>query len=69
MKAKEKIYECPLCDENSGAIGTPEELREHLKKDHLEQQGEDNFINDVLDAFLMNYAYISGLRKTMRYGI
>ncbi len=47
-KVTPKIYECPLCEDNSGSIGTHSELLEHLKEDHLEQQGEEDFIHDVL---------------------
>ena len=62
MKASPKLYECPLCDENSGSVGTRSELLEHLKQDHIEEQTIDDFLGDILDAFLSNYAYISGLR-------
>ncbi len=60
-----KMYQCPLCDDTSGAIGTTDELQEHLLEDHLEQEGEADFIWEVLDAFLANYAYIAGLRTAL----
>ena len=60
-----KMYQCSLCDETSGAIGKIDELREHLLEDHLEQEGEADFIWEVLDAFLANYVYINGLRTAL----
>jgi hypothetical protein len=62
---KEKEYQCPLCDETSGAIGTRDDLLEHLKEDHLDQEGEADFVDEVLDAFLSNYHYIAGMRSAM----
>jgi hypothetical protein len=62
---KEKEYQCPLCDETSGAIGTRDDLLEHLKEDHLDQEGVAGFVDEVLDAFLMNYAYVAGLRTAL----
>ncbi len=60
-----KMYQCPLCDDTSGAIGERDDLLEHLKEDHLDQEGEAEFCDEVLDAFLSNYAYIAGLRTAM----
>ncbi len=60
-----KIYECPLCEENSGAIGTRDELLEHLKEDHVDQEGIADFVDEVLDSFLCTYAYIHGLRVAL----
>jgi hypothetical protein len=64
-KVTPKVYQCPLCDDDSGAIGTTDELEEHFKEDHLEQEGEEDFIHEVVETFILTYHYISGLRTAM----
>lgn len=59
---KPVFYQCPLEDEeSSGAVGTRDELLEHLLEDHLMQETRDDFIKEVLDSFLCEYSFIRGL--------
>jgi hypothetical protein len=63
IQKKPKLYQCPLCDEESGSVGTDDEILAHLKEDHLEQETPEDFIREVFDTILILEAYIEGLRS------
>lgn len=56
-----KRYQCPICEEESGAF-TRVELHDHLVEIHLEQQTKEDFINEIIDSFTEMMAYIEGLK-------
>lgn len=67
MKSKRPdVYACPLCDESVGPAYTEEELREHFKEDHLEQEGVNDFIKEVEETFTLIMTYIRALKENYR---